>query len=155
MGEPDFVTHRGGARPGSGPKPMNRFRAEEISPVPPEDLSDEQKAVWQKYAPLAIENRTLVKATEPTFRQLCELEVEKGKILAQLDHDGRTYIKAWTDSSGQEHQELKAHPLMVHYGRMSKEMTALFARFGLAPFGKPVGPAPKRAAMNPWQQIAK
>jgi phage terminase small subunit len=157
---------RGGARVGSGRKPkdgkaipfapaaVDGGRAEEISPVPPADLPMEQQDFWRTYAKPAIEARTLTSQTVGAFRLLCELDAEKQATKATIDRDGRTYIKAWTDSSGQEHQELKAHPLTSAYRQLAQRVEALMGRFGLAPFGKPVAEKPQRGrAANPWARI--
>lgn len=117
-----------------------------VSPVPPKDLPEDQRDFWRRYAGLAIEARTLTPRTVAAFRLLCELEAEKQATKATLDRDGRTYIKAFCDSSGQEHQELKAHPLTGSYRQLAQRVEALLARFGLAPFGKAIGPATTKSA---------
>jgi hypothetical protein len=76
--------------------------------------------------------------TVPQFRMLCQTERELAKTEAIIDRDGRTYFKAWVDSSGQEHEELKAHPLLAHYRSLLKQSQNLLEKFMLGPFGKPV-----------------
>lgn len=163
----------GGARVGSGRKPTKPPKAGEsqrftpevvtggksdldsVSARPPDDLPEGQAAFWRTYAPSAIRAQTLTAQTLGAFRLLCELDEEKRETKATIDKDGRTYIKAWTDSSGQEHQELKAHPLTGSYRQLAQRVEALFARFGLAPFGKPVAVTkPKKPAANPWAKVA-
>lgn len=152
------TTGWGGHRTGSGQKGpatvIDGGAASDVNPLPPEDLPLEQKVFWQEYAPLAIEKRTLTRHTMPAFRLLCELSDERLQTKKVLDEQGRTYEKAWADSSGQEHIELKAHPLVGAYGRLTKHVESLMARFGLAPFGKPEGPIQKRKAENPWAKLA-
>lgn len=153
----------GGARTGTGPKPRARREPltvvpdsqerPQVSAIPPEDLPADQRDFWHRYASLAIEKRTLTPHTVGAFRLLCETSAEQLATKAVIQRDGRTYVKAWTDSSGQEHQELKAHPLTSTYGRLSKALEALMARFSLAPFGKPVDPIQKRPAANPWSNV--
>lgn len=155
---------RGGARIGSGPKPR-RFapaviaggRADDMSPTPPDDLPEDQRAFWRVYAPAAIEAHTLTPQTVGAFRLLCELDAEKQATKAVIDRDGRTYEKAWTDSSGQEHVELKAHPLTTAYRQLAQRVETLMGRFGLAPFGKPVAATKReqKAKTNPWAAIVK
>src|SRR4051812_21085118 len=110
---------RGGARAGAGRKP-NRPAMYVVdggappseaagSAAIPNDLPADQALVWQKWAPLATERRTLTAQTVPAFTLLCELEAEKRAVKRTLDHDGRTYVKVVIDGAGQEHQELKAH----------------------------------------------
>lgn len=146
----------GGMRVGSGQKPHGVGPGGDdpgVSEEPPADLPEDQQGFWRTYAPLAIERETLTKHTEASFRLLCEMDAEKRATKATLEKDGRTYIKVICDSSGQEHQELKAHPLTGAYGRLAKHVEALLARFGLAPFGKPVSPTKPKPKANPFSQV--
>jgi len=166
---------KGGARVGAGRKPKLRIaKAQDVSPfvpavhpggkepdgavsaIPPEDVPAEQREFWHRYAGLAIEKQTLTAHTVAAFRLLCETDAEKRATKATIDRDGRTYIKVTVDGAGQEHRELRAHPLTSAYGRLAKACEALMARFGLAPFGKPEQALPKRkqAHVNPWGQVA-
>ena len=146
----------GGARIGAGRKPkvpklaVIRASVEDwaVSVIAPEDLPVEQQALWAEYTPLAIEVRTLTKHTQPSFRLLCALEAERMAVGKILDEDGRTYLKAWVDSSGQEHEELKAHPLKSDYAKLFKLVEMLMARFCLAPFGKPTAVQPHDATQD-------
>lgn len=146
---------------GSGPKPR-RIKglpstrtedASDVSALPPEDLPADQRDFWHRYAALAIEKRTLTSHTVAAFRQLCEMDAERRARRAQIDHDGRTYIKAWVDASGQEHEELKPHPLIAKHDGLWKDVMAGLGRFGLAPFGKAEAVLPKAKASNPWAQM--
>lgn len=121
--------------------------------MPPEDLPAEQRDFWHRYAGLAIEKRTLTAHTVGAFRLLCEMDAEKQATKATIEQDGRTFMKVTVDGSGQEHQELKAHPLTGAYGRLAKAVEALMARFGLAPFGKPEAPLVKPKAANQWAGV--
>jgi hypothetical protein len=158
---------RGGARIGAGRKPRQprefevidggaAFGAEaEALLTPPDSLTADEQAFWVSYAPLAIRQRTLTPSTVPNFLLLCELQAEKKAVRATLDTDGRTYIKAWTDSSGQEHQELKAHPLKSDYGKLAKDVDRLMARFMLAPFGKPMSGAQARTVADQQKAVTR
>jgi phage terminase small subunit len=159
---------RGGARVGAGRKPTRPFsivggsenepdQAPEtpkvgadglLSAEPPKDLPAEQRGFWQRYASLAIERRTLTPHTVPAFRLLCELEAEKEAVKRTIDKDGRTYIKVTVDGSGQEHEELKAHPLKTDYSRLAKQITDLMLKFMLSPFGKPTAAPIKTPAAS-------
>lgn len=151
---------RGGARVGAGRKPTKPMKfqpvlqqggkAEGLSSLPPEDLPVEQRDFWHRYASLAMEKGTLTVHTVAAFRLLCETDAEKSATKATIDKDGRTFLKVTVDGSGQEHQELKAHPLTGAYGRLAKATEALMARFGLAPFGKAEAPMRKAPAANPF-----
>lgn len=152
----------GGRRVGAGSKPRNVAsfvsvdggRAGDVSPTAPDDLPEEHRAFWNAYAQTAIDARTLTAQTVAAFRLLCELDAEKRETKATIDRDGRTYIKVVVDGAGNEHQELKSHPLKADYSKLAKQVEGLMGRFGLAPFGKPVASAkPKAAAANPWASI--
>src|SRR5687768_7149016 len=113
----------GGARVGSGQKPkgMVAMRSrqaapddvelEPVSAEPPEDLPEDQRAFWTRCAPRALAQGTLTPRTVEAFRLLCEMDVERRETKATIDRDGRTFLKVTVDGAGQEHQELKAHPL--------------------------------------------
>jgi phage terminase small subunit len=118
-------------------------------------LPAEHREFWRRNAPLAIEKGTLTVHTVTAFRLLCELDAEKRATTAAMDRDGRTFMKVTVDGSGQEHQELKAHPLTSTYARHAKAVEALLARFGLAPFGK-AEPLPKKAPQaNQWAAVGQ
>lgn len=157
---------RGGSRVGSGRKP----KAGTVQPftpvvhqggldvsglaVPPSDLPEGQDGFWRSYAGLAVEQGTLTAHTVAAFRLLCELDAEKRETKATIDRDGRTYIKVVVDGAGNEHQELKAHPLKSDYAKLAKSVETLMARFKLAPFGKPELPTRKtKPAANPWSKV--
>lgn len=145
---------RGGARVGAGRKPKTRGampsapasnvvvfdggRAEAISKTPPKDLPADQQEFWRMYAPLALQNRTLTAQTVPAFRLLCELEAEKKAVKETIERDGRTYLKVTIDGAGQEHQEVRPHPLKPDYSKLAKQIETLMGKFMLAPFGKPI-----------------
>jgi phage terminase small subunit len=124
-----------------------------LSAIPPADLPADHRDFWHRYAGQAITARTLTERTVAAFRLLCELDAELRVAKVVIEHDGRTYIKVTIDGAGQEHQELKAHPLTGSYRQLAQRVEALLARFGLAPFGKPVESAAKKATANPWARI--
>ena len=99
----DESTGWGGARVGSGQKgtaPLISIdgRKSELA-VPPEDMPEDERDFWQRYAALAIEKGTLTTQTVPAFRLLCELDAEKRTTRATLDKDGRTFLKVTVDGA--------------------------------------------------------
>lgn len=135
----------GGARVGSGPKPKRVDLDvvcgppdETISKEPPGDLPADQRDFWVSCAPIAIERRTLTGQTVEAFRLLCELDAERRQTKRVLDASGRVYEKVWADAYGNEHTELKLHPLVNHYRQISKQQENMMLKFCLMPFGKPV-----------------
>lgn len=158
---------RGGLRAGAGRKPRERGKvavfaprlqgpvASEVPSVPPADLPEDQREFWRLCAVRAIDQGTLTLDTVAAFRLLCELDAERRATKEIIDRDGRTYIKVTIDGAGQEHQELKAHPLKSDYSRLAKAVEGLMGRFKLAPFGKAeTRQRTQPAASNPWAQVA-
>lgn len=138
---------RGGARIGAGRKPLQTLEFPVIdgglvaaSPLlnPPDDLPEDQVPYWRLHAKRALSRGTLIEDTVPAFRSLCEIEAELAVTKKTIDHDGRTFIKVTVDGAGNEHQELKPHPLMAHWRSGRKDRAGLFQQFMLGPFGKPV-----------------
>ncbi len=144
---------RGGARVGAGRKPRRALEfpvfdgglSGAVSTQPPEDLPEAQRPHWVRYAKLAISRGTLTENTEPAFRLLCQTEAEIAVTQKTIDADGRTFIKCTVDGAGNEHQELKGHPLLSHYRSLLKSQQNLFEKFMLGPFGKPIATRPRSA----------
>lgn len=106
----------------------------------PAGVPGDVASVWNELAPFACEQRTLVPATVAAFRDLCEAIVSKRKMAEQIESDGLTYLKVTIDGSGQEHNEIKAHPLISQHRGMMQRVEAGFVRFRLAPIGKEIAP---------------
>jgi hypothetical protein len=136
-------------------RPIDGGRAEEVSRRAPEDWPDESRKFWETYAPAAIEAGTLTTQTLASWCLLCEVDARRRKLLKQIEEQGETYLKCWVDASGQEHEELKKHPLSSEYRGLAQRAEALMAKFSLAPFGKPVagGRRGNKAKVNPWAGI--
>ena len=140
---------RGGPRVGSGPKGRRAdmdvvpfTSSDVISKDPPTDLPAAQRDFWTRCAAVAIAKRTLTRQTVEAFRLLAELDAERRETKKQLDAAGRVYEKVWIDSSGQEHAELRLHPLANHYRALAKQQENMMLKFTLMPFGKPVASPP-------------
>lgn len=163
---------RGGARVGAGRKPTRRRPAVvlgmdgnrrdlfatasapgEPSPAavpqqesellqPPSDLTPAQQDLWRRWAPLAVEQRTLVPATVPGFRELCEQLALKQTLARRIGHLG----------AGSE----RAAGRLGLYVKLAQRLDSSLARFKLTGFGKPDTTARARpSAANPWAQVAK
>ncbi len=150
----------GGARPGSGPKPrpkpekpVNPFElvhggkkladglvphletpSDQALQEPPADLPQLEQEFWRVHAPLAIERRTLTKATASAFRLLCELHAKKVMVGGMVDKGALGGLRIFL--------------------QLSKQVEMSMARFCLAPFGKPLVAEKPKAIVNPWQQMA-
>lgn len=147
----------GGHRTGAGQKgpeilvPSTVAAVDPLAPVP-EDLPEGQHAFWRENAIRAIEKGTLTRHTVSAFRMLCEMDEERRATKAQIDRDGRTFLKVSVDGAGVEHQEIKAHPLTSHYRAVAKAVEMSMKNFSLAPFGKPEAGRAKAKSTNPWQE---
>lgn len=151
----------GGARVGAGRKSKTQAqkwlggnagkRGSRAKPKPaaialiaaPPNLSADQVAAWNELAPHACAERTLVAGTVAAFRDLCEAIVVKRELLEQIQKDGYTYLKVTIDGAGQEHQEVKAHPLLAQHRGMMQRVEAGMLRFRLSPIGKELLPPEK------------
>jgi len=99
-----------------------------------------QADLWRRYAPSAIEQRTLIPATVAGFRELVELAAFKEEMAARIARFG---------SDGKSGSER-----MRTYTRLSQRLDAALARFKLTAFGKPAdGGAKKPVATNPWAKV--
>ncbi len=156
---------RGGARVGAGRKPA----AVRQNVVPftvtakagqsellraPGYLTERERGLWDAWAPLALERGTLSDHHVPAFALLCRLQAEMLETGETIARDGRTQLRVTIDGAGQEHQELKAHPLKPDYRQLAQRVESLLARFCLAPFGKVTPDAGKGdGKVNPWAGI--
>ena len=155
----------GGARPGSGAKPRAaehmrlvgaRIRprgagpGESTAPSPdqphvpveiPAWLTGEgARAVWAQLAPEAERARTLTPGTAVAFARLCQTWVTHAAMAATVAKDGMTFFEVMVDGAGQEHQAIKAHPLLARVSSLDAAIRATLKDFCLSPFGKPVAP---------------
>lgn len=128
----------GGARVGTGPKPIiavdteDEGAADDLA-LPPSDVPPEQQAFWRTYAPFAIERKTLTEATVPAFRLLCELHAKKTMVGAMVDKGALGGLRV--------------------YMQLAKQVESLMGRFCLAPFGKPTFTEKPKKEINPWAKL--
>lgn len=154
---------RGGSRVGAGRKPkakaivlgMDGARriASEVNvatpeadaidlAVPPADLPEAQHAFWRRYAPAALEQRTLAPSTVAGFRELCERFVLKETLAARI-----ASFKLGAASKS-------ADPLLRQYVKLAQRVEASLKEFKLTAFGKPVlAMTPTHRAANPWSEV--
>lgn len=146
----------GGSRSGAGRKPntarvlhlhggadrdraTSRAAGVDLEPVPmPDGLTPDVMAVWASLAPHATLAGTLVAGTVPAFLRLCRAIVKHTLMEAQIERDGLTYLKVTIDGSGQEHTEIKAHPLLSRAETVDTKIRGWMKDFAINPFGKPI-----------------
>jgi hypothetical protein len=141
----------GGTRSGAGRKPQAKRGKNKPSLVPfpaysepdpslkepPDGLPEAQRRFWLKWAPLALERRTLSRETVPGFEMLCELAARCHSMALEF-----------------EMSEVPLKPADVRlYLQATKQVEGLFGRFCLAPFGKPVVSEKPKQAVNPFAQV--
>lgn len=163
---------RGGARVGSGRKghdeavawlggdagkrgnaTAERPKAPPVRLLPaPAGLSEAEAEVWNELAPHACGARTLVEASARSFTDLCENIVLKREMDKAIKADGLTFLKVTVDGAGQEHREVKAHPLLSQYRGILQRVEAAFQRFKLTPMGKPMEVA-EETAVDPFAEF--
>lgn len=108
---------------------------------PPVDLTKPLQAIWRELAPLAIQQQTLVPATVPGFRELCEQLHLKRALAKGLAKHGA--------ASAEADRILKA------YVRLAQRLDGTLGRFRLIGIGKPEpAAAAKPKASNPWASVA-
>lgn len=110
---------------------------------PPPDLTPAQQDFWRRWAPLAIEQRTLIPATVPGFRELCEQFTLKEALARRIQRLG----------PGSE----RAAARVSLYVKLAQRLDSTLARFKLTGLGKPADTAARAraSAANPWAQVAK
>ncbi len=156
---------RGGARPGSGPKPKRREavvlgldgQRQKMGPKPdglppavdgetkeallvaPYWLTEAARGYWERWAVQALAERTLTPSTAAGFVELCQRADYVGKLAFKIA------------SLGADTQD--ALPYLNLYDRMSRSLETSLARFKLTAFGKPATSDKPKAAENPWAQV--
>jgi hypothetical protein len=104
---------------------------------PPADLGDREKTVWRALAPRAIAERTLIEATVPGFRELCEQLVVKEDIAAA--------------SAGAVNQ----HRWLALLLKAQQRVDVTLDRYRLTARGQAAPPPAKPAAPNPFAFLDK
>ncbi len=157
----------GGRRPGAGRKPGAAWGGRKVlghdgqlkpirqrgEPLPPAISQEAQgsllsapywlpegaRGYWERWAPHAIEARTLTPATAAGFTEVCQRADYVTKLANRIG------------TLGADTQE--AIPYLAIYDRMSQRMETSLARFMLTAFGKPATSDKPAAAENPWAKV--
>jgi hypothetical protein len=120
-------------------------------PPAPEHLSEAERAVWERYAPLAHGAGMLPPAKEPGFEHLCEIVATYQALKQRIDSEGWTFMKVTVDGSGQEHQEEKRHALWSQLQTFAVRRESALRSYGLFANGRPASTGAPSA--NPWSTI--
>lgn len=138
-----------GAVPPAGPPPTDDERRALLEPpaalpasldVPGLGPLPSPADFWRQWAPLAVDQRTLIPATVPGFSELCELASFKAEIAARLRKFG---------SQGKE-----GDARQKQYAKLSQRVDTTLGRFKLTAFAKPADAGGKKTpAANPFAQL--
>lgn len=123
-------------------------------PEPPADMPEDQASYWRVWAPLAHARGMMDAERSPGFELMCRTQAQADAMWKKITDDGMTYIKCTVDGAGNEHQELKSHPLLSHYRGLAHRVEQLMARYGLAADGK-VRAEPAEKQDDERDQLAK
>jgi hypothetical protein len=141
-----------GAKPGRRSKGKRRAGAENDEKPPvaaigaagevPPILTPEERAWWELWAPLAVENGTLTRITAPGFVILCQTAADMAEIRADIRERGilteRKEVLGEGYDAVLETIDVKAHPLWPSYRGLKARLEQLVARYNLAPIGKAI-----------------
>ncbi len=97
------------------------------------------KACWTRWAPAALEKRTLTLATAFGFRELCE----KAAVVGAL-RDRIALLGAATQD---------ALPYLKELRGQAQALNVSLKEFKLTAFGKPETSEKPKAAANPWASL--
>lgn len=142
--------HGSGGHPSAGRKPNEAVATDTPLPVvePPPGLTDAHREVWDRLAPLAIEQRTLVPATADRFARLCRNIVLEAQMAAQIDADGLTETKVSLQmdekGGGLQTVEKKAHALLSKLIGIGQRIDTGMTAFRLAPTGRALAAAQEK-----------
>lgn len=98
-------------------------------PEPPDRLCDTASDAWRRLAPLALHLGKLTAADLPALELLCKTVAEFEAASEIADNPSEAYV--YSEKGG-----IYAHPAVFRKQAAAKQMTALFARFGLTPMDR-------------------
>lgn len=124
---------------------------------PPNDLTEAQRAVWDRLAPHALAQRTLIPATAERFARLCKNIVLERQMAAQIELDGltETRVSLQMDEKGGGLQtvEKKAHTLLSRLIGIGQRIDTGMTAFRLAPTGRVMAPPIQEKPKSALEQL--
>lgn len=105
-------------------------------PEPPADMPESQARYWRQWAGQSHRRGMLDADRVAGFALLCRTAAEADEFLEVIREQGLTYKKVTIDGAGQQHEEIRSHPILSHYRGHLHRMEQLMARYGLAADGK-------------------
>jgi hypothetical protein len=141
-------------RPGAGrrprrlsavPAPIEALKSDAapaaVSPVvvqKPDGLKKPVSAMWDRFAPLATAQGTLVPAMVPEFEAMCELAVLQAMALKRFRREGFTEFGLKVERS---------------YRGLTQRLEIKMRAFRLAPMGKEIAPTAKDKPLSPLERL--
>lgn len=124
---------------GGGLPPAVSLADRDALVTPPGELSEPARAFWSRWAPAAIENRTLTAATAFGFRELCEKAATVAALRARI---------ALLGAATQD-----ALPYLKECRGQAQALNVSLKEFKLTAFGKPETSEKPKPAANPWASL--
>ena len=137
----------GGSRPGSGLRPAEVVDDTPFPEVPaPFGLTESERGIWERLAPLARERKTLTTATAEDFSQLCKAIDLADKLQAKVVADDfeTTKVTLQMDEAGGglQNVEKKKHHLLSELRGWRLFISGRLASFRLSAMGKAIAVSP-------------
>lgn len=145
--------------PGHRALNMDEPRTPEGPVVKPEGLSPGAGVVWDRVAPVCLYMGTLTPGDVETFVRYCEIQATADASAAQKAEPGFTMFLHTTmvDSAGNEHQNVKVHPVIKIELETSVKLRPFYEYFGMCPSGRARLhiPKPKDEPVSKWAGALK
>lgn len=148
----------GGPRPGSGYRPAEAVDDTPFPLIPPPDyLLDDERAIWERLAPLARDRKTLTEHEIPGFYTLCQAQamIDKMKAKVIADDFETTKVSLQMDEKGGGLQvvEKKKHHLISELRGWTMVVKASLKDFDLTGIGKPRKVKPQEKPKSALEQL--
>lgn len=131
----------GGMRPGSGVRPEEASDDTPFPEVPaPDGLTEAERGIWDRLAPLARERKTLTPATAEDFSQLCKAidlaDKLQAKVVADDFETTKVTLQMDETGGGLQNVEKKKHHLLSELRGWRMFVSGRLASFRLSAMGR-------------------
>ncbi len=118
--------------------PTDEPQPRPTAPQKPDDLDELASASWDGLAPVLSKLGLLTEADGVSFEALCRIRGRLAEVARWKNSEDGTLIsvKRTVDGAGQEHFELKQHPMIVLERQLLALLRPYAAEFGLSPRGR-------------------
>ena len=124
--------------PGKRPLPDDEPKPRPTMPECPDGLDDGAKEVWSQYAPIIHRMGLLTEVDGESFGYVCQIMSRIRFIWSELKKPDvkPMVIYSTMDSAGNEHVNVKLHPLLVEERHLMEKFRMWASEFGLTPRGR-------------------